>query len=117
MEIIFHAHHAEISPRLRHRAEQALRKLVQRLGRAVDAVVRFEGDGPMRRVEVILHAPRAPRLVARGEGRQLGTALTAALERLSAQVTRLKRTRKSTARKSTARRRGVPRARPDLAPA
>lgn len=109
MEIIFHAHHAEISPRLQHRAEQALRKVVQRLGRAPDAVVRFEGDGPMNRVEVIVHAPRGRRLVASGEGRQLGGALTAALERLNAQVAHARRVRKSSARKAAGRRPGTTR--------
>jgi ribosome-associated translation inhibitor RaiA len=94
MEIIFHAHHATISSRLQQRAEQGVRKLVQRLGRAVDAVVRFEADGPTRRVEVILHAPRSRRLVARGEGRYFGPALTVALHRLEAQVLRSRRPRK-----------------------
>ena len=95
MEIIFHAHHAIISARLQQRAEQSVRKLVQRLGRAVDAVVRFEADGPSRRVEVILHAPRARRLVAQAEGRHFGPALTAALHRLEAQVLRARRERKA----------------------
>jgi ribosome-associated translation inhibitor RaiA len=94
MEIIFHAHHATISSRLQQRAEQGVRKLVQRLGRAADAVVRFEADGPTRRVEVILHAARARRLVAQGEGRYFGPALTTALHRLEAQVLRARRTRK-----------------------
>jgi ribosome-associated translation inhibitor RaiA len=94
MEIIFHAHHATISSRLQQRAEQGVRKLVQRLGRAVDAVVRFEADGPTRRVEVILHAPRGRRLVAEGQGRYFGPALTMALHRLEAQVLRARRARK-----------------------
>ena len=88
MEIIFHAHHAVISPRLQQRAESSLRRLVARLGRAVDAVVRIEQDGPARRVELVLHAPRGRRLVARGEGRFFGPALTMALGKLTAQITR-----------------------------
>ena len=101
MEIIFHAHHAAISPRLRQRADASIRKIVARLGRAIDAVVRVEEDGPTRRVELVLHAARGRRLVAQGEGRAFGPALTAALGRLGAQVARAKRTRTT----ATARRR------------
>ena len=99
MEIIFHAHHAEISPRLQQRAEASLRRLVARLGRAVDAIVRIEQDGPARRVELVLHAPRGRRLVARGEARFFGPALTMALGRLNAQVTRSKTARTTGRRK------------------
>lgn len=102
MEIIYHAHHAAISPRLQQRADAALRKMVVRLGRAVDAIVRVEEDGPTRRVELVLHAPRGRRLVAHGEARAFGPALTAALGKLGAQVTRTKRARKTaTVRKRT----------------
>ena len=101
MEIIFHAHHADISPRLQQRADASLRKIVARLGRAVDAIVRVEEDGPTRRVELVLHAPRGRRLVARGEGRHFGPALTVALGKLGAQVGRAKHGRSA----GTARRR------------
>ena len=93
MEIIFHAHHADISPRLQQRADASLRKIVARLGRAVHAVVRVEEDGPTRRVELVLHAPRGRRLVAQGEGRYFGPALTVALGKLGAQIGRAKRGR------------------------
>jgi ribosome-associated translation inhibitor RaiA len=93
MEIIYHGHHAAISPRLRQRADASLRRIVKRLGRAVDAIVRVEEDGPTRRVELVLHAPRARRLVASGEARFFGPALTVALGKLSAQVARSRTTR------------------------
>ena len=102
MEIIFHAHHADISPRLAQRADASLRKMVARLGRAVDAVVRVEEDGPTRRVELVLHAPRGRRLVAYGEARYFGPALTAALGKLGAQVSRAKGVKTTTARKRAA---------------
>lgn len=95
MEIIYHGHHAAVSPRLRQRAEASLRRLVVKLGRAVDAIVRVEEDGPTRRVELVLHAPRGRRLVARGEARHFGPALTVALGRLSAQVARSRTARLS----------------------
>jgi hypothetical protein len=101
MEIIFHAHHAAISPRLRQRADTSLRKIVARLGRTVAAVVRVEEDGPTRRVELVLLAARGRKLVARGEGRAFGPALTVALGRLGAQVAHAKGTRRA----ATARRR------------
>ena len=95
MEIIFHAHHADISPRLQQRADASLRKIVARLGRAVDAVVRVEEDGPTRRVELVLHAPRGRRLVASGEARYFGPALTVALGKLGAQISRAKPARRN----------------------
>lgn len=107
MEIIFHAHHAAISSRMEQRAEESIRKLVRRLGRTGDAVVRFEEDGPTRRVEVLLTAPRGQHLVVRGEGRSFGPALTSALDRLDARVARVKRTRKANARAHALRRRGA----------
>jgi ribosome-associated translation inhibitor RaiA len=111
MEIIFHAHHAAISPRLQLRAERGLRKTVSRLGRAVDAIARFEEDGPTRRVELVLHAPRGKRLVASAEGRAFGPALTAALGRLGTQVEHVRRKKAVTRRrapKSTTRRKLTP---------
>lgn len=86
MEIIFHAHHAPLSPRLQRRARLHVAKLARRLGRPVDARVRFEEDGPMRRVEITLHAPRRKPLIASAGARYTGSALTEALERLEAQV-------------------------------
>lgn len=92
MEIIFHAHHATISDSMRRRAEAGVRRIGRRIGRAVDAVIRFEQDGPMKRVDIVLHAPPKRDLVARGESRFYGLALTAALGKLTAQVSSLART-------------------------
>ena len=88
MEIVFHAHHAVISDELRARAERAVHKAAARLRRTVDATVRFEEDGPTRRVEIVLHAPRKAPLVAVGEDRLLARALSSAASRLQAQVGR-----------------------------
>ena len=90
MEIIFHAHHARVSDRLRTRAERAVQKTAQRMKRAVDAVVRFEEDGPTRRVEIVIRAPRRRQLVAEGCARYYGPALAEAVERLEAQIPRKK---------------------------
>jgi ribosome-associated translation inhibitor RaiA len=86
VEIIFQAHHATISDRLRARAERAVAKAARRLGRVADAVVRFEGDGPTRRVEIVLRSPRNRSLVAEGRSRYYGPALAAAVDRLIAQI-------------------------------
>ncbi len=91
MDIIFHVHHAVISDRMRQRAAAGVRKLALRMERAVDAVVRFEEDGPTRRVEVILNAPRHKRLVAHAEGRYFGPALAAVLLKLQKQIATAKR--------------------------
>ncbi len=86
MEIIFHEHHAKISERMRKRAEAAVRRAAMRLSRAVDAIIRFEQDGRVKRVEIVLHAPRQRKLIARGEGNYYGPALTAAVDKLLNQI-------------------------------
>jgi ribosome-associated translation inhibitor RaiA len=98
VEIIFHSHHAVISQHMRHRVERALRKVAIRLARPVDAIARFEQDGPTRRVELVLHAPRKRPLVAQGRARTYGPALAEAVQRLNVQILRLKRTPKARAR-------------------
>lgn len=98
MEIIFHAHHANISDRMRKRAETAVRKLALRVKRTVDAIIRFEQDGPVKRVEIQLHAPRQKGIVATGEGRYFGPAFTIAMERLTVQIRRMNATKRTVQR-------------------
>jgi ribosome-associated translation inhibitor RaiA len=95
VDIIFHAHRAVISAHMRQRAERHIAKLASRMRRLVDAVVRFEQDGPVRRVEVVLHAPRMRPLVGEGFGRTYGPALGEALARVQAQIAHRKRTHKT----------------------
>jgi len=83
---------------MRRRAELAAERAAQRLSRAVDAIVRFEQDGPVKRVEIVLHAPRHRKVVALGEARYYGPALTTAIGRLTTQVRKLSGARKSAAR-------------------
>jgi hypothetical protein len=75
---------------MRRRAEAAVRKIARRLGRTVDAIIRFEQDGPVKRVEIVLHAPRQRNLIARGEGRYFGPAFAGAMDRLIAQIQTLR---------------------------
>jgi ribosome-associated translation inhibitor RaiA len=91
MDVIFHAHHAVVSDRMRQRARLAVERIGTRLKRSVDAVVRFEGDGRTRRVEIVLHAPRHCHLVATGQGAYFGPALGDAIVRLEAQLRHHKR--------------------------
>ncbi len=98
METIFHSHHAVISPRMRRRAEIAAERAAARLPRAVDAIIRFEQDGPVKRVEIVLHAPRHAEIVASGEARYYGPALTIAIERLGSQIRKLSSSRRSAQR-------------------
>ncbi len=93
MKVIFHAHHASMSDRIRRRARLGVVKLAERLGHPVDAVIRFEDDGPARRVEIMLHAPRRKSLVATASRRYTGVALTEALDRLETQVETQRRKR------------------------
>ena len=106
MQIIFHSHHATIPERLRLRAEQGVRKLAARLGGTIDAVIRFEGDGPTRRVEIVMHASRHRRLIAEGKARYLRPALAEAMEALRDQVDRARRGRSKGARRRAALKNG-----------
>lgn len=98
MEIVFQSHHASVSDRTRLAARRGLEKLGQRLTRPVGGVVRFEEDGPIRRVELVLKE-RGRRLVAEGTGRYYGPALTAALAHLETQIRRLRRQATSRSRR------------------
>lgn len=102
MELIFHVHHANIPERMRERAATAVEEAARRLFRAVDAIIRFEQDGPVKRVEIVLHAPRQRDLIARGEALHFGTALTGALYRLTAQIESVRATRKTARRVTSA---------------
>ena len=98
MDIIFHAHHAVISDRMRLRARRSVQRVARKLARAVDAVVRFERDGPTSRVEIVLHAPKHRDLVAEGRSRYYGPALAEAVSKLDSQVMSRKRTPKARGR-------------------
>jgi ribosome-associated translation inhibitor RaiA len=99
VEILFQSHHAQVSDHMRERARIAVTKLGARLSRAVNAVVRFEEDGPTRRVEIVLHAPKKRAMVAEGSARFFGPALAFAIDRLESQARQLKRTPKTRGRK------------------
>ena len=86
MDVVFHAHNAVISDRMKERAARALRKITQRLDRVVGVTVRFHQDGPTRRVELRLNAPGHRDLISTGEARYFGPALNTALAHLESQV-------------------------------
>ena len=104
MQIIFHSHHASVSDRMRLRAERGVRKLAARLGGTVDAVIRFEDDGPTRRVEIVMRASRHRKLIAKGHARYLGPALSQAVDGLRDQVDRARRIRSKAERRRAAQR-------------
>ena len=88
MEIILHAHHAEVSESLREQAETAIRRIAGRMRRVANAIVRFVSDGTTRRVEIVLHGTRTRALFAQGDAREFAPALAAAVHRLESQVAR-----------------------------
>ena len=94
MEIILHAHHAEVPETLRADAEAAVRRIAARLHRVVDAIVRFIGDGETRRVEIVLRGAQHRDLFAHADARAFAPALIAAVHRLEAQVARQRRSRR-----------------------
>jgi ribosome-associated translation inhibitor RaiA len=99
VDIVFQSHHATVPERVRQNAARSVLKLGQRLTRPTSAVIRFEEDGRMRRVEIELLA-RGRRLVAEGTGRYYGPALAAALAHLEAQMRRMGRLTMRRARRS-----------------
>ena len=103
MEIVLRVHRATVTDAMSRKAERMVAKAVERLPRAVDATVRFEQHGNLRRVEGVLRAPRHEPLVATGEHRYFGPALALALARLGAQMRREQRAPKARARRATRR--------------
>ncbi|MFL5577115.1 MAG: HPF/RaiA family ribosome-associated protein [Gemmatimonadaceae bacterium] len=96
MHIVFQAHHARVSEPMRERARRAVHRVAGRVHRAVDAIVRFEADGPVRRVEIVLRAPRKRPMIAEGSARVFGAALATAVARLQRQAAAVKHSRKGT---------------------
>lgn len=94
MEIQFHGHQTEITDGLRAKANDGVHKLVEHLGRPVDADVWFSEDGVSKTVEVVLHAPHYENLVGKSEGKYHEPALTDAIAKLDAQIRRLKSAKK-----------------------
>jgi ribosome-associated translation inhibitor RaiA len=95
MEIILHAHHAEVSDSLRAQAEKAIRRIATRLHTVANAIVRFVGDGETRRVELVLRGSRHRELFAVADARAFAPALATAVHRLESQVARARRSRRS----------------------
>ena len=94
MEIILHAHHAEVSESLRAQAEVAVIRLAKRLHRVANAIVRFVGDGDTRRVEIVLQRARSRELFVHADARAFAPALSAAVHRLESQVAHTRRSRR-----------------------
>ena len=94
MEIQFHGHQTEITDGLRLKATEGVQKLVEHLGRPVDADVWVDEDGVMKTVEVVLHAPHYDNLVAKGEAKYHEPALSDAIAKLDAQIRKLKAAKK-----------------------
>lgn len=99
MEIVHQIHDADISDRMKKRAELALLKAARRAARPQDAVIRFQQDGAVRRVEMTLHTAAGRRYVARSDAAYFGSALTDAARKLAMQLDHSKRTPKARARK------------------
>ncbi|MBL0171488.1 MAG: HPF/RaiA family ribosome-associated protein [Gemmatimonadaceae bacterium] len=90
MEIILHAHHADVTDSLRDQAEAAIRRIASRLHRVVHAIIRFISDGQTRRVEIVLNGTRSRSLFAHADARDFAPALVTAVHRLESQVARVR---------------------------
>lgn len=107
MDIVIHSHHAEVSAYMRRRAERAVERAAARVPRVVEAVIRFEEDGPTRRVTVTLRAPKHHDVMGKAEGRFFGPALAGAVAKVMAQAGKEKRSNgRGSPRRAAARARG-----------
>lgn len=91
MDIVIHSHHATVSEHMRKRAVRAVRRIAARVPRVVEAIIRFEEDGRIKRVAVTLRAPRHHDLMGRAEGSFFGPAIAVAVARVTSQINREKR--------------------------
>jgi len=94
VELNFSHRGIDLTQSMLKKAERAVRKAAERIPRATGATVRFDADGPERRVEIVFTAPRGTRLVATATGRYWGPALNAALLKLVRQASKERRTPK-----------------------
>ena len=92
MEIVFSHRGIALTESMLKKAELAILKAAERVPRATGAVVRFEEDGPERRVEIVFTAPQGVRLVASASGRFWGPALDDAVNKLVRQASKERRT-------------------------
>jgi len=94
VELNFSHRGVDLTQSMLKKAERAVLKAAERIPRATGATVRFDADGPERRVEIVFTAPRGTRLVATAAGRYWGPALNAALIKLVRQASKERRTPK-----------------------
>jgi hypothetical protein len=92
VEMVFSHRGIALTQSMLKKAERAVLKAAERIPRATGAIVRFDEDGPERRVEIVFTAPRGTRLVAAAAGRYWGPALNAALVKLVRQASKERRT-------------------------
>jgi hypothetical protein len=92
VEMVFSHRGIALTKSMLKKAERAVLKAAERIPRATAAIVRFDADGPERRVEIVFTAPRGTRLVAAAVGRYGGTARNAALLKLVRQASKERRT-------------------------
>ena len=92
MEIVLSHRGVALTKSMLKKAEGAVRRAAERVPRATGATVRFNEDGPERRVEIVFSAPQGVRLVASSSGRYWGPALAAALAKLVRQASRERHT-------------------------
>jgi ribosome-associated translation inhibitor RaiA len=91
VDIVIHSHHAVVSEHMRKRAVRQVVRAAARFPRIVEAIIRFEEDGPTRRVTITLRAPRHHDVMGRAEGRYFGPSITAAIAKVLAQTGKEKR--------------------------
>lgn len=106
MDIEIRAPNLTVSEYIRQRVERGLEKVGQRAGGATTGLARLSEDGPLRRVELEVHASsRREPIVGEGRGRHWGPAVTSAIQALQRQVGHLKGARDAHVRREAASRR------------
>ncbi|MBI2408037.1 MAG: hypothetical protein HYV19_07045 [Gemmatimonadetes bacterium] len=92
MQVVFSYRGVALTESMLKKAERAVLKAAERIPRATGAKVLFDADGPERRVEIVVVAPRGTRLVASVAGRYWGPVLTDALTKIVRQASKERRT-------------------------
>ena len=93
MRTTISARHADITPLLRERAEEIVRKLAELSPHALEATVVFDESPEGHAVEIRLHSRGRKVLIGTGEGADHRTALDRAEEKIRPQVIKASRTR------------------------
>jgi len=90
MNVVIHGHQTDITSALRRRAQEGVDKLSTHYKRLQSAEIIFAEDGVFKSVEIIVQVPNSTKLTAKSEAKYHETALSDAIDKIDAQIRKLK---------------------------